>query len=139
MPHTQAYPNLIHPLDVDIEQISRSTSYYDEDAREAIQQVFRGSKVTVKGQPRIRSFQRLDVERGGSRHEVSGYVLFRKRDLDSANITLQINDKITKIGNLTVEVFIERLEAMGHLDSFGGHTLMKAWITDRIPSKRSSI
>ena len=132
----QHYPNLVHPVNIEIQQISKAETYYDPDTREPIQQAVRSATIVLPGQPRIRSGDELKMSsRGGDRPESEGYVLFRKRDLDAKGVTLQINDRITKIGHLEQQLYIDRLEWIGQLQDYNGPTLLKAWYVDRRPSK----
>lgn len=135
----QRYPNLIHPIQIEIEQIIPGETFYDPDTREPIQQAARSETVVVPGQPRIRSGDELNiVSRGGNRPESEGYILFRKVDLDARGIVLNINDRITKIGHLEQQLYITRLEWIGQLQDYNGPTLVKAWYEDRRPSKYPS-
>lgn len=135
-----AIPNLIHPIDIDIEQIDKGTTIYDPDTREPIQQVNRTTLLTIKGQPRWRSLSEVDMQRGGDRVSARGYIVFRKEDIDNASITIQINDKISRIGHQTgLDYYITRIEWIGHLPRFDGPSLMKAWFDDRRPSKQPGV
>lgn len=135
-----AIPNLIHPIDIDIEQISKGTTIYDPDTREPIQQVDRASLVTIKGQPRWRSLDSVRMERGGDEVDAKGYIVFRKEDLDASAIMININDKVVRIGHQTgLDYYITKIEWIGHLPRFNGPSLMKAWFDDRNPSKQPSI
>lgn len=133
---SQAYPNLIHPIVVEIEQIDYANTFYDEDTREPIQQAKRKTIATCPGQPKLRDVSRLTMEFGGRREESSGYVLFRKRDLDARSIELRLTDRIRKIGHLEVDYYINNLEWLGNLQNYSGPTLVKAWFSDKKPSKQ---
>ena len=136
MPNPQ--PKLIHPSQVYIEQIDRSTTIYDPYAREPIQQAKRKAVVTCPGQLRMRSIKELEQEFGeGDRTRQRGYVLFRYRDLADRGITLDLNDKIVKIGHLEMSVYIDRLEPVANYQDFNGPTLVKAWFIDRRPGKHN--
>lgn len=133
-------PHLIHPIDIDIEQISPATTIYDPDTREPIQQVARSALFTIKGQPRFRSQTSVNLERGGNRGDGNGYILFRIQDLNRAAVTINLNDKITRIGHVTgVEFFVTKIEWIGHLPRHNGPSLLKAWFDDRDPSKQSGV
>lgn len=129
------YPRLLHPVDVRIEQIDTASTVYDEDAREPIQQAARATVVTVKGQAKYGTAQEAEYEAGGLRQGERGYVLFREKDLSAASLTLNINDRFTKIGRVDHDVYISRLEPLGHYGRHGGNTLVKAYFADRQPSK----
>lgn len=128
------YPRLLHPVNVQIEQINYSETIYDEDAREAIQQAARNSTVTIPGQVKYGSSKEQSYNTGGVQENERGYVLFRQRDLDGASVTIALNDRITQIGNIPHDSYISRIEPMGHYSAFG-HTLLKCYFADRQPAK----
>jgi len=130
-------PRLIHPVDVIVEQVDHSTTYYDEDAREEIQIVGRDVQKTVQGQIKWVEQQALSYEKAGVGEGSRGYVLFRKVDLDAASITLQPNDRIKKMGHVDTDVYINRLEWLGHYPDQSGPALIKAYFIDRAPSHQS--
>jgi hypothetical protein len=130
-------PNLIHPVDVVIEQKDPGKTRYDDRAREAIQHVKRKPSVTVKGQPSWDSQKRVEFQKGGVRESSAGYVLFRKVDLDTAGITLDDGDRFKKIGHVDVDVYVVRLEWTGHYPDQDGPTMVKAHFADRQPSRQT--
>lgn len=129
-------PNLIQRIPIQIEQIDLGGTFMDPDAREPVQQATRTTTVTVDGQPRWSSQKAKGHEPGGRTESSTGYVLFRLFDLSAVGITLEINDRIKKIGGLDTDVFIERLEFTGHYEDQNGATLVKAHFEDRQPSKQ---
>ncbi|KKN79938.1 hypothetical protein LCGC14_0334460 [marine sediment metagenome] len=129
-------PNLIHPVPVQIQQIDRSETFMDPDAREPIQHAARTVTVTVQGQPRWNSQLLKGHDRGGSTETSLGYVLFRLSDLNAQSVVLQVNDRFKKIGSVNTDVFIVRLEFQGHYPDQDGPTLVKAHFEDRQPSKQ---
>ena len=66
-----------------------------------------------------------------------GYVLFRRIDLDTAGITLQRQDRFSKLGHVETDVYIVRLEHTAHYPDQGGPTLVKAYFEDRGPSRQT--
>lgn len=123
-------PNLIHPIDVTIEQINRAATVYDEDAREPIQAAARSAAVVLPGQPNWNAGKRLEPTAEGPVDKAQGYMLFRQVDLAAAGIALQINDRLRAQGR---ELYIVRLQPMGHYD--GVSKLLRAWFADREPAK----
>lgn len=128
------YPRLLHPVSVEIEQIDRGATNYDEDAREPIQQAARKAVVTLPGQASYGSSSSLGHGSGGPQEGEGGYVLFRARDLEANSVTLQPDDRIIKVGNVDHDVYITRLQPAGHYPPYG-HTLVKAFFSDRQPVK----
>lgn len=130
-------PNLIHPVDVKIEQIDKPSTFYDEDAREPIQQAARTTVVILKGQVRwTGQFDKESTDAGIKENE-SGYVLFRTTDLSAQSITLQVNDRVAQIGGRDMDSYLTRLEWLGHYPEVNGPTLVKAYFADRQPSKQT--
>lgn len=135
-------PNLLHPVPVIIEQINKARqednsgdgTWFDDDFREPVQQAARSSVVTVQGQPRWGNSQKLGASRMGPESEATGYVVFRYVDLADAGITLQQNDRFTKIGTLDTDVYIISMRPEGHYADVGGPTLVKAFFKDRQPA-----
>lgn len=130
-------PRLLHPVPVTIEQISKATTLYDEDAREPIQFAARPVSKTLDGQAKWQSQFAEGNTRGGTTEGAAGYVLFRQIDLDAKSIVLQIEDRISRIGTLDTDVYISRLRPVGHYPDQGGHTMIKAFFDDRQPSKQT--
>jgi len=128
-------PNLIHPVPIKIQRISTSSTMYDEDMREPIQQAKRAATATIQGQVKWTRQYALDYRKGGASEEAAGYILFRKLDMDAAGFTVQPNDRIVQMGTVETDVYVERLEWIGHYSDQGGPTMMKAYFGDRRPSK----
>lgn len=126
-------PNLLHPVDVVLELISRSTTVYDVDAREPIQTASRVAPITCPAQMAWTGRQ-LEANDGGPSESVDGYALFRTTDLAARSITLQHNDRIITVAGIVYDLYIVRLIPMGHYPGLGA-TLLKAWFRDRLPAK----
>ena len=131
------YPNLIHPVSVQLEQIDFSNTFYDEEAREPIRQPARSAVIVLQGQVKYGSSKELTYNAGGPREEERGYVLFRQLDLNAESIVLHPNDRIKKIGNVDHDAYITRLEPTGHYPEYG-NTLVKAYFADRQPGMLGS-
>lgn len=129
-------PNLLHPTQITIEQISRSTTIYDLDAREPVQHAARKTTVVVPGQVNWGTQNTLRLDDAGATGTDRGYVLFRKVDLDGASVTLEVGDRMTMQGHFIEEVYITGFEPLGHYPDQDGWSLLKAFFTDRLPSKQ---
>lgn len=129
------YPRLLHPVVIELEQISTADTIYDDDAREPVQQAASKTVVEVPGQVKYGSEKELSYEMGGRRENERGYILFLTRDLEARSVILQPNDRITKIGNVTQMAFITRLEPTMHYPEWG-NCGVKAHFADRFPSKQ---
>jgi len=128
-------PNLLHAVPVELVQIDTASTLWDEDAREAVQQASRSTPITLQGQVKWGAVEEVEMERQGVAEGADGYVLFRKIDLDALGIVLAPNDRFTKIGHIETDVYILKLQPMGHYPDQGGHTLVRAWFEDRTPAK----
>jgi hypothetical protein len=129
-------PRLIHPCSITIKRVDHGTTLYDEDAREPLQQATRLTSVTIQGQVSWADTSQKDTGRSGVLLNAQGYVLFRKLDLDAAGFAIQINDRISKMGHVETDVYVERLEWIGHYTELEGPTMIRAYFSDRLPSKQ---
>lgn len=127
-------PNLIHPINITIEQWSEGETIYDDDFREPVQQAARVETKVVKGQPNW-DLQEASSTKGGVEQDASGYVLFRYIDLNAQGITLKRQDRFIKMGHLDTDVYIIALKPIGHYPDQNGASLVKAYFTDRAPSR----
>jgi hypothetical protein len=130
-------PNLLHPVPVKIRQLSRSTTVYDDDAREPIQIVGRTSELTVQGQVRWYEQYRQEPTLVGVVEGASGYVLFRLADLEAQSVVLQRQDQFVQIGSRETDVYVVALEWVGHYADQGGPTMVKAHFADRQPARQT--
>jgi hypothetical protein len=128
-------PNLIHPIDVKLEQIDKASTFYDEDAREEIQIVNRASTVTLKGQVKWDFEMSLSAHKGGAGEDASGYVLFRFVDLDALSIEIKRGDRFVEFGGREANVYVIRTQPTATYDDVNGATLLKAFFSDRQPSE----
>ena len=129
-------PRLLHPVPIIIQQIKPSLTPMDDDYREPIQQSKRGANVTIQGQVNWTGMDKVDMAVGGVRLESEGYVLFRYIDLARKNIVLKKDDRLISIGGVEVDVYIMKLQPMGHYPSAKGPTTVRAWFHDRQPNKQ---
>lgn len=130
-------PRLLHAVDIIVERIDRASTLYDDDAREPISQAERKTSITIPGQVKWASQYSLEMTKAGARENSSGYVLFRKVDLDTAGVTLQDNDRIAKMGHVECDLYVDRMEWCGHYADQGGPALLKAFFSDRQPAKQT--
>ena len=129
-------PNLIHPVPITIRQLSKSNTLMDEDFREPIQQAIHSSDKTLLGQISWNAENAMDFTTGGVQESSDGYVLFRYVDLEAVGVTLHNNDRIIKLGNIDVDLYIVRMKPCGHYPDASGATMVKAYFVDRQPSRQ---
>jgi hypothetical protein len=128
-------PNLIHPVPIDYEQVSTSTTTFDPDLEEPIGSVEHVTPVRLSGQVQWFRSRQLFVDRSGRQFEASGYALFRYADLETLGVSLADNDRFTRLGHERGRWWIVGLEPLGHYPDQGGATLLKAHFNDREPAK----
>lgn len=131
------YPRLLHPVVVVVEQIDKASTVYDEDTREPVYQASRHAAVSLPGQASYGSSKERSYAAYGPSEDESGYITFLMRDLTAQSVRLCIGDRISKIGNVDHDAYINKLQPMGHYPEFGA-TLMRAYFQDRQPVKLRS-
>ncbi len=127
-------PRLIHPVSVTIETIDKTRTLYDPTTRSVVGQPLR-TLVTIKAQLNNRRHDQVAMDPGGREMESDGYVLARLRDLERAGVTIEIGDKITKLGRRDVVYFITRKEFKAGYTDQDGQTLVRFYYNDRSPTK----
>lgn len=128
-------PRLIHPIKITISQWSKEEGIFDDEMREAIGQTIRLPDAIVPGQVAWETKDQVTVEKNGIQLTSNGYILFRYIDLSAKNVTLKEEDNIIKIGWQIVNLYIVALTPAGHYPDRNGATLVKAYFTDRMPSR----
>jgi hypothetical protein len=125
-------PNLLHPVDVVIEQHDESAQVFED--REQMHGQRSTTSITVSAQVRWGSEAVMAAQSSGIREEGDGYILVRKYDLDAAGVTVSLRDKIVSIGWQTgLELFIIREEPIATYPDQDGPTLIKYHFQDRTP------
>lgn len=126
-------PNLIHPIPVIVEQRDLSQTIYDEDTREPIRQVVRKAEITINAQILWDFHGDPNATTGGLELGETGYILAKISELSAAGVSLAFGDRIKKIGDLVVELYITRTRPMGHYPPMGA-TILRCYFTDRDPT-----
>jgi hypothetical protein len=131
----RAYPRLIHPVQITIEQVDKPATLYDKDAREPVQQVARKTPVTLPGQVSYGSSSDFSPSATGPQSGEDGYVAFLARELERRDVTLVVGDRIRHIGKNEHDAYVTRVQPRGHYPEYG-HTYIRAYFADRQPAKR---
>ena len=133
-------PRLQHPTLVKIRQQNLSGTKMDRQAREPIGKAARGSVVQLNGHVSWKSAT-LKPQKGGNEVAVDGYILFLRTDLVTKGIDIQYQDQFFEIGTgnalREVNLYVEMIQYRGHNPNYGGHTLVKAWFSDKAPVRHS--
>jgi len=130
-------PNLLHPVPISIQSLDRTNTIYDDDMREPVQQETNVATVIVPGQVKWGKDQAFVPSSIGAQEDSDGYVLFRFVDLAAAGVTLKREDRFIALGTYITDVYVVSLQPCGHYPDQGGPTLIKAFFSDRQPSRQS--
>jgi len=126
-------PDLIHPIPVEINQIDKDSTEWDDNAREAVRTIARPAVIKLSAQVSWSIKDDPNPEKMGISEEARGYLLFLRKDLLNRSITISRGDKISKIGHDTVELYVLGLTPAGHYPDQGGASLLQAYFGDRNP------
>lgn len=107
-------PKLIHPVDVYIETLNRADTEFDEDADEEVKSLDRDEAIKIDGQPRWYTKGKLRPNEIGFIEGSSGYIVMRRKDMTTKNYTPESGDRITQIGEDTVNLYVMGMRPMGH-------------------------
>lgn len=132
-----ALPNLLHPVPITIQRMDASETIVDPAFRETVQQAIRHPDVIVQGQVKWGQDRSLFASKGGPTEDSDGYVLFRYFDLTLLSIEINRGDRFTKLGRIETDVYVVKLEPMGHWGDQGGATLVRAYFKDRQPGRQN--
>lgn len=131
-------PRLIHKVRTTIEPIDRASTPWDEDAREAIQNVSRLAPIEVVTQPEYRKnpqgipgMEMPRITPGGVIQEQVAYLLLRRVDALKKSYDPLPGDRIAKIGHMDVDLYVKWLQPIAHYA--GGWTLIRLYVIDREP------
>lgn len=141
-------PNLLNPVTITIDRIDRTETQWDPILRENLniirrrpsfdidaQIVYR--KVFVKGSLDASELDgQMGEGLGGAVPNSDGYVLLRVYDLGLKGLTMpdiERGDRITKLGQLTVEYFVVGKRPAAQYTDQGGFTLIAVFFEDRNP------
>ena len=131
-------PRLIRPTTITIQPVDRTTTEWDQDAREPLRTVARKTTITIPGQPRFGT-----LRLGGRGEDVwtatgldesaNGFITVRKVDCDAIGYTPSTGDRITKVGARTTELYVIKVHDLGHWSDTDGYSLMRLYFRDRRP------
>lgn len=103
-------PAVLNPVDIVVDQRSVATTAIDPDFDEPLGAAARGASITLRGQVNYGSasghHERLVRSRTGDEAASSGHLLFRKKDLDDAGVTIGKGDRVSSIAGVSVDLEI---------------------------------
>ena len=137
-----ALPRLMHPIIIAIEPLNRVATIVDDDFREPIQQGNRAIRYSIPGQVKWGGDDQAKASNLGSESESDGYVLFRFVDLRNAGINVvKQGDRFVSMGSgankQDIDVYVVKIQQMGHYPDRSGPSLVRAWFKDRHPAKQN--
>ena len=109
--------SLIEPSEIVIQQLDKGSTLYDEDTREPIKQVRRSSPITLSAQVSWTRSQKTAYKftgQGGPQNERQGYLVFLRRELVAAVVTLQRGDKILSMAGRPRIAYLINEQFAGH-------------------------
>ena len=134
--------NLIHPISIRVQPISRPTTSVDQRAREEVQIIDRLPAFTIPAQVEYREFathgKLAHFTRGGLQEGELGYVALRTVDVQAASWVPAIGDRFTELGidtlaPRTLKVYVVRIKPFAHYPVVG-YLGIKCYFSDREPS-----
>lgn len=133
-------PRLLHPTLVKVRKSNQAGSKYDRQAREPVGKVARGAVISIQAQVCWKN-AKFEIEREGGKVIVDGYLTFLRTDLVRLGIDIEYQDLIIEMGTgaakREVNLYVEAIQYRGHNPNYGGHTLVKAWFSDKAPVRHS--
>lgn len=137
------HPQLLHPVNIIVEPLDRSSQIEDENLREEIQIIGRSERITIPAQMEYRdkddfATQKEMYDARGMVVLVAGYFTVRTLDAQLRGWSPKLGDKIleTGVGSTFPQQLngvIVRVEPRAHYPGLGA-TLLKCFFSDRKPS-----
>lgn len=130
---------LIHPVDVEIEQLDSEGTEKDPTRPGEVKtpdgswgtgvQEARQSPLTLQGQWKKYKQREMLPGLGGDVPDGKGHVLFESSELEAAGVTLAVGDKFVRIAGVAVEFYVIDLIPTG---TYGGVShMLKAVYSDK--------
>ena len=131
--------DLIEPIDIIIQQIDKTTTPFPTGVtgrKFPINHIERKTDITIPAQVvHGDRDQKGNFTQLGTDEERKGYVLVRYKDLTSKGVVLKRGDKIIKMGQFDVELYLTHStgDPAAHFTGIGGFTLVRMPFQDRDP------
>ncbi len=134
--------SLIEPIEVTIEPIDKTNTQFSggvNGKREPMNHIARSTAVILNAQVafgKTMSDEQITQFKTalGPDETIRGYMIFLFKDLKDKGITLKRGDKVTKMGQLDVDLYLSHgtNDPAAHLSAIG-FTLVKVFFNDRNP------
>lgn len=128
---------LIEPVDIIIEQIDKTNTPFPDGAsgrKFPMNHVVRATPFIIEAQVVHGDFsQTQNHTQLGTDEQQKGYLVLRFEDLNNKGKTLQRGDKITKMGQLDVELYLSHSSGDPAAQIGGSFQLVKMFFLDRNP------
>ena len=131
--------DLIEEINVIIEQIDKTATPFPSGAsgrKFPVNHVVRKSQITLPAQVvHGDRDQKGNFTQLGADEQRKGYILVRYEDLTNQGVELKRGDKIIKMGQFDVELFLTHStgDPAAHFTGIGGFTLVRMPFQDRDP------
>lgn len=134
-------PRLLHPIPTEIQSRAPATVSQDQGYREPVQTIGRSATFTILGQWKWFSSRELRMNKSGAEEGEDGYVLLRMIDLAAQSKKIARGDRIVGYGagrgRVDLDVEVVKLRYEGHYPDQVGPALVKAFFSDRQPSRQT--
>lgn len=122
--------NLIKPVKAKIEQIQKSNTRYDHNRREPVNRIIRDVAWEIDCQ--VKWFFENDPKMTelGVDIDTAGYIVVRQQDLDAQSKEIKRGDKIIKLANRDVSLFVTKNTPAAQ-DEAGIFRLLRIFFKDR--------
>lgn len=127
---------LIEPIWVTIEVLSRASRQQDEDAHESIPGSYPETRVTLEAQVAWDVYDQETPEEGGDREKYDGVLVIRARDMTTAGVEIQRGDRIVAIGSNSHNFYVWKRRPFGHWTELNGNAYWHLYFRDRSPTHR---
>lgn len=134
-------PKLLFPTLIEIKKPDLVSTFWDEDAREAIQTIQESEVIQLQGQPSMMTSTEglpiMSTTPTGIEEQGQAYILFRVLDLNRLSLSIEPNDRVIKIGHQAVDLYVKTIQPIGHYGRHNGSTFIRAYIEDRAPARNN--
>jgi len=126
-------PNLLFAVPIEIEPIDKDSTRYSDTRRESSGRIRRKSTITIQAQVKWLSEKDFELKREGIDEDSVGYVIVRTKDMNTLGVNIKRGDKITKLGDQEVDLYVTRYMFGAESSSGSSFGLVRYYFSDRTP------
>lgn len=128
-------PSLLHPNNVTIEPKEAASALVDDYSSEIIRGSGRGTEFIIPAQVHWEREKDADPHQQDIVESSTGHITVRRWDAERLGVSLpKRGDRITKLDDAAVRLYIIRTTPLGHYSASDKPTLLRAYFTDREPT-----